>query len=92
MFMLNVRNVPGLVTGLLGLTVAAHVWAASTPLPLGGPNVVLAVVTVTATAAYVLWRRELALTSRPASRWQSRPVCSCGPPFRPGSTTSIHHT
>ena len=57
----NVRAVPGLVTGLLGLTVAAHVWAASTPLPLGGPNVVLAVVTVTATGAYVLWRRELAV-------------------------------
>ena len=54
----NVRAVTALITGLLALTVAAHVWAASTPLPFGGPNVVIAALTVAATAAYVAWRRN----------------------------------
>ena len=54
----NVRAVPVLITGLLALTVAAHVWAASTPLPFGGPNVIIAALTVAATAAYVAWRRN----------------------------------
>ena len=57
----NVRSAPALVTGLLALTVAAHVWAASTPLPFGGPNVVMAALTVAATVAYVAWSRHFAV-------------------------------
>ena len=57
----GVLTLPALITGLLALTVAAHVWAASTPLPLGGPNVLLAALTVAVTAVYVVWRREFAL-------------------------------
>ena len=57
----DARTIPALITGLLVLTVAAHVWAASTPLPFGGPNVVIAALTVAATGAYVAWRRDFAV-------------------------------
>ena len=57
----NVRAVTPLITGLLALTVAAHVWAASTPLPFGGPNVIIAAITAAATSAYVVWRRDFAV-------------------------------
>ena len=54
----NVHAVPALITVLLALTVAAHVWAASTPLPFGGPNVIIAALTVAAGAIYVAWRQD----------------------------------
>ena len=57
----GVGALPALITGLLALTVAAHVWAASTPLPFGGPNVLIAALTVAVTLAFVVWTREFAV-------------------------------
>ena len=44
----------GLIFVLLLATLVAHLWFASTPLPLGGPNVVLAAITVFLSLAYTL--------------------------------------
>ena len=46
-------NIPKIVFTLLLLTVFVHVWAASTK-----PSAIIAALTVAATAAYVVWRRD----------------------------------
>ena len=46
--------ITGLIFVLLLATLVAHLWFASTPLPLGGPNVILAAITVFLSLAYTL--------------------------------------
>ena len=46
----------GLVFALLVLAVFAHIWFASTPLPFGGPNILLAIVATLLAVALWFWR------------------------------------
>ncbi len=64
----SIRALPAIVTGLLALTVAAHVWAASTPLPFGGPNVWAAALTVAAAGIYVIAMKITARPTKPSFR------------------------
>ena len=49
--------IAGLVFALLALAVVGHVWFASTPLPLGGPNIYLAVAAALLAAVLALAHR-----------------------------------
>ena len=69
-----VRYGPALVVALLALTVAASLWAASMPLPMGGPNVALGALTVAAAGAYAAWRRDLSVGG-PASAALAAGAC-----------------
>ena len=53
-----------LIFALLVATVFGHIWFASAPLPLGGPNVWLGLATAATAAAWAIWRA--------ARLWQSR--------------------